>query len=510
MAPIVHEYTADANVPGASETRQAREADTGFVGNALQGLGNAVSGAGAQVQKRAAQSEITDLNAKMSQAHADFTGNLDDTLMNSDPGDKNISDDFMQDYDDKMGEISDSLTTPEAQAYFRRSNAQMRAHFQIASMHGQSLLAGQKAVDDVTGSIDNYSASLLNDPSSFDSVKNLNAMAIQASVDNEVLPQNKAEELKAQSETQFAKSAIRGWINLDPNIAKAQLQSGKWDNYLTGDLKYQLDKEADMGLHAQQIEAKRQQDAAAQQLAQQQTQTQDQFLSKLYTNGLSTKDVLHSNLDPVGSGSKEQFLKMIETAQSQKIKTDPSTFINTWNRIHLADGDPQKITDENQLNGLLGKGLTLPDIQQMRTEIQGKKTQSGQIEADLKKNFLETVKGQLTHSNPMLGMKDPQGDMQYQSFISKFLPAYDAAKKSGKDPTTLLDPTSPDYMGKMATPFVRSPQQIIHSMVTNASPQGPFAPAPTATQNAAAPASPSVAPRRPGETPSQYRQRTGK
>lgn len=508
--PIVHEYTADAQVGGPFQTRQARDLDTGNVGSSIANLGSAVSAVGEQIHKRNAQAEISGLNAKISEAHANFTNDLDDTLQSADPADRTISDKFMQDYDDQMDEVGSGISTPEGQAYFERANAQMRSHFQVASMQGQATLAGHQAVQDQNATTNNYSSSLMNDPSSFDTVKNLNDMSIQALVQNETIDPNTASKLTTESQTQLAKSAVRGWINLDPAGAKAQLDSGKWDKYVGGDLKYQLGKEADQGVSAQRIEANRQKSVADQAAADQAEAAKDQMLNKLYGAGLSTNDVLKNQ--SLSFSDKKMMLGMIDTSKDSKIKTDPGTMISLFNRVNLPEGNPQKITDPDVLNQYFGKGLDISSLQQLRAEIQGRKTPQGEIEAKLKGNFLESIKGQLTKANPMIGIKDPEGDAQYQSFLSNFLPAYDAARKAGKDPVSLLNPQSADYMGKLVSPFVRSPQQILNSMVNQGVPTTQLAPGSTTTQNAAAPANNvrvAPEPRRKGETPDEYRKRTG-
>lgn len=504
--PLVHEYAPDAPVAGPFNTRQARDLDTGNVGNALSRVGTQISDIGSQIHQRDAQSEISDLTAKMAAAHADMTDGLNDTLQKADPGDKTVADNFMQNYDDKMGELGDNLSTPEAQSYFQKANAQMRAHFMVSSIQGQATLAGQKSVDDYKTTVSNNSSALLNDPSSFQLLNNLHGQLVQNMVENGSLPSNKAEELTTQGQGELAKSAVRGWINLDPNLAKQQLAKGQWDTYFSGDVKYQLQKEADQGINAQRIEQNRQQEQQKQVLQQQQTATQNQLLQKITDGTATTKDIMNSNLEPFGSGSKEQMLKLQEQANNEKIKTDSGTYINLFDRIHAPDGDPKKITDENDLNQYLGNGLTLKDLKDLRTEVQGGKTQDGQIAAKLQDAFMENAKHQLTGTNPMLGIHDPQGDEQFQGFLATALPAIEKAKQAGVKATDLFDPKSPQYMGNMLNAFKRTPEQVVQSLGnqsnSNSAVGNSSAPSSTTTQSAATPpAAPSAGGSQRGGTP---------
>lgn len=521
--PIVREYQADANPSGPIQTRQARTADTGDVGNAITNAGGAVSQLGQELHKRDAQAEISDLTQQISEAHADFSNGLDQAFNGADPEDRTVADKFMQSYDDRMDEIGDNISTPEGQAYFAKANAQMRSHFQVASFKNQSALVGENAVQNWQSSTDNLSSSLLNDPSAFQNAIDLNETALDALSDSHGVPSNKVDELRSTAETNFAKSAVRGWINLDPAGAKQQLEEGKWNDYLNGDQKYQLTKEAEQGIHGQRIEAERQQKVATDAFTLQQNATQNQFLAKLQNNQLSAKDVLNSNLDAFGSGSKKQFLDMIDQNNSpETAKTDPGTFNSLFARIHLPDGDPKKLTDENVLNGYLGKGLTLPGIQQLRGEMEGKKTEQGNIDAMLKANFLTSMKDRLTKTNSLIGQKDPEGDERYQAFLSQFLTAYDTQRKGGKDASTLLNPLSPDYMGKMVLPYERTATAILRSQMgslntvrqpgISGSPQAPVAPgqqgAPAASAPPiTAPPKPKAEPKRAGESPADYLKR---
>lgn len=497
MAPQIREFTPDAPVAGPYDTRQARNEDNGNVGDSLSRVGSVITDVGNKIHERDVQNEITDATAQMAQAHADLTDNLKDTLQSADPTDtSSISDNFMQGYDDQMSAIGNNLSTPEAQKYFQRANAQMRAHFTVSSMQGQAALAGQKAVSDYQSAASNWNSSLVTDPSSFPTVVNLHNQLVDSMVNAGTLPSGKADELKQQGQAELAKSAVRGMIespNPDgPAVAKDQLSGGLWDSYLNGDQKYQMLKESDQGMNAKRIEAERQANVQRQAVVQAQTDQQNNFLQQMVNNNLSSDDILKSNLDPFGSGSKEQFLKMNEAAQNQKIKTDPDTYLNLFERIHADDTDPNKINDQNQLNQYFGKGLDINSLNALRNEVAGKKTEAGQIESDLKKNFVEGVKGQLTKTNPLLGMRDPDGDEQYQGFLSTFLPAYDAQRKAGKTPTDLLNPSSPDYMGKMAKTFNRTPEQIMQSMANQFNPPADQpapvnsnAPSSTTTQSAA-------------------------
>ena len=486
MAPIVHDYTADTAPGGPLDLRQAREADTGGVGNALANLGNSVTQTGQAIQQHEAQAEVSDVQAKISQANADFTVGLDQTFQNADPDDKTVADQFMQSFDDKMGEIGDNLSTPEAQAAFQKANSQMRGHFQVAAYKNQAALSGQNAVDNLNTSLDNNSAALIQDPSSFDHVRQLQEDSIQAQVDAGLLPQNKADELQAAGETQLAKSTLQGWINIGaPEKALADLKAGKWDDYLNGDETFQMTKMAETGINAKAIESKRAQSVNDDALAQKNEATANTWLSQIQNNQLSTKTIL---ADPdMPEASKEHFLKLVNDRQSGQFDRNDAVYAHTLQSIVLPDGAPGKISDPAVIYAKIGHGLDPDGATKLAGMIQ--KTPDGKANQQMYTNMIGAARNVLVKAG---GIPDPEGQKQFGSYLADTTKAWQAGLAAGKTPRNMTDPKSPDYIGDYR-PYIRTNDQKLQSMsqMMNPPPQN-------------------VVPRQPGETPAQYRARTGK
>jgi hypothetical protein len=319
----------------------------------------------------------------------------------------------------------------------------------------------------------------------------------------------------------LAESAVRGWIKLNPEDAKAQLTAGKWNDLVSGDVKKQLFHESDMAINAKRIEEERRQKEIEKALEAKKEQTRNDFLVQMEKGSLSAKDILGSNLDAFGSGSKHTFLEMLKASGDSKLRTDPAAFIDAFKRIHLPDDDPKKLRDEEDLNQLLiGRKVTFEDLNKLRGEFQGRKTTEGQIEAELKKNVIKMAESSLTRTNPLMGIRDPQGDEQMQKFLTYFLTEFENQKKKGKNARDLLDPGSPDYLGKSVAQFARSPQQIMKDMAkmaTSSSTDGGLQSTPgvSPSPDASPSALPSPGPsgdraRKPGESIQEYMKRVGK
>ncbi len=462
--PNIKPYQLQTEAGKVPDVARGSGASFGAAGAGMQNLADAGFQLADIVRKNQEQSEVSNIHASISKTQADWTARYQDELQKGTLD----TEQFTKDFSDAMDEQQDNVSTRAGRLYFQQASAELKGHFLEKAALGQAQIAGKKAVSNYESSLSNSSSTLLNDPSSFELTNKMQQQGIQNLVTTGGLPATAAGELQLKTQTELAKSAVRGWIKLNPDDAKAQLNEGKWDKYIDGDLKHQLFGEADQATRAQSVEQERLQKQYKEVIVQQQTKTQNDFLQQMVDGKLSAKEILQSNLDAFGSGSKEQFLKMLEQQNKEKLeklRTDPGVYVDLWDKVHLPDGDPKKIVDENQLNQYMGRGLTVQDINVLRGEIQGKKTIAGSDEAELKKGLTDIAKGKLTKSNPLLGKVDPEGDIQYQKFLVGFLNEYGTQRKAGKTPQQLLSPESPDYLGKNIDQYQRSSQQIIRDLV---------------------------------------------
>jgi len=84
-----------------------------------------------------------------------------------------------------------------------------------------------------------------------------------------------------------------------------------------------------------------------------------------------------------------------------------------------------------------------------------------------------TAKGQISGSDEELHIKDPKGDELYLKFLATALPAYEEGKKAGKTPAQLLNPDSPDYVGKAITQYKRPMDQWFSDVVNGGTKTAP-------------------------------------
>lgn len=517
--PVIKEYNNQVSAPGPINRAQYSGDQFGAQqGRALENAGRAVQSVAQVVAQRLDQENTSDITNKITKANADLAIDLQETIRTAAPGDKKAFEDYNQRVDETLNKVGEEATTSSARQFYSEASARIKGQLYKTSADGQAELAGIKAVQDYTGTLNNLSATAAADPSSIDLQRQIHAESINALVATGQLPSAKAAELQTQGDTAIVKASIRGWAELNPDYAKEKLKSGVYDKELGAEGKIQLTGEIDQAIRGKEIEEERRRVEQERQLKVRQQQTQNDFLVGMQEGKLNAKSILNSNLDAFGSGSKEQFLSMLKMNNSpeQRLKTDPGTMISLYDRIYLPDGDPNKLVDENELNAYFGRGLSMADLNNLRDEMQGKQTEAGKIEQDLKKQVIEIAKGKLTKSNPLIGLKDPVGDEQMQRFMVFFLDEYKQKRAEGKSAVELLSPDSAEYLGKNVSQYVRTPVQIMRDMapsrakpadgglagtISGIDPAGAAAPAYRAPVK-------KVQPRLPNESATEYLKRT--
>lgn len=496
--PVIKEYRQNVNAPGPIQRSQVTAEQMGAgIGVATQRLGEAITGLGKSMFKRAEQEETSELTAKTTEKYAQLQVGLTELVKKG--GTKEQFEEYEKYASDELDKLGDEYSTPAARQYHAESTASIKAQLYKTSYQAQADLAGAKAVDNYSKVVNSLSSASMSDPSSMALQMELNAKTLDQLVQTGQLPETERIELKRKSDSLIAASTLRGWAKLNPDYAKKKLDSGEFDQLLGAEGKLQAESAIDQAINAKRIEQDRLRQEQERLKKQQQSLTQNDLLKAMVDKKLTTDMIMESNLDAFGSGSKEQFLGMLETANSasHRLKDDGKTMAMLFERIHLPDGDPRKLTDENELNKYFGNGLGITGLNQLRDEIQGRNTIEGEMSSNLKRGIEREAMRSLVKENPMTGLRDPLGNEQYSKFMTWFYIEYKDQRAKGKTDAELLNPESPEYLGKYIVNFKRSTKDQMKAM-TNSTKAPTRIPFPN-----------EVEPRKPGEKLSDYQKRTG-
>jgi hypothetical protein len=184
---------------------------------------------------------------------------------------------------------------------------------------------------------------------------------------------------------------------------------------------------------------------------------ENELLKDLYSDTPTTTAKSIVNDPALTREAKERMIVKAQQAltdsNSKADKTYGHGFYDAYQLVHSPEGTPGRITDPTELYKRVGpKGdLTVAGVDKLVNEIQSRKSPEGVAESEMKKQFLANAKAQISGSDEGLHIKDPKGDLLYLKFLAYALPAYDEARKAGKSAVQLLNPDSPDYVGKVIT-----------------------------------------------------------
>ena len=481
--PNIKEYRPSQEVSGVVQgPRASADAFGGSLGRGMEQFGHGISQAADVVQKNVERSEISDVNAKLAKAQADWTVEWNETLKTADPGDKTFASRFNEGLQEKLEAVREGITTRAAEQHFEQGSARLQAHFTETTYQGQSTLAGIKSKEDYISARGYREATLVNDPSSFQKILQDEDSDVESRIATG-LDRRVAESLRGDAKIRYAKAALNGWSKLNPEYSKELINSGKFDQYLDGDAKIQMLGHADQEISARFTKETRMR-AEQERIKKDQ---QEEFQTSIYTDIVrgNTNDIENRILDnPVMEfAQKKQMIDIVRRNATEKIRTEPAVFLNLLNRIHAPDDDKKKLNDEAELIQYVGNGITVENLNFLRGEMQGKKTTAGKIESDLKANFLKAAEAKLVKKDA-LGTVDPVGQQNYTNYIADFYQKFEAAKKAGKDPYDLLgNPKSPDYMGDMVNQYYKTPQQKMKATVNLMRPVPAVTPTPVPKYN---------------------------
>lgn len=180
---------------------------------------------------------------------------------------------------------------------------------------------------------------------------------------------------------------------------------------------------------------------------------EDEWVSKIMRGDpVNPADVAADERLASDPAKKATLLSMIRTADRGEpiASVSRKTAVDLFNRINLPDGDPNKITDETDINAAFADGkLSKADLDWTRKQFADARTPEGTKLGTLTKKFLDGYKSQITDSS--LIKVNKEGDGSFYIFSQYVTERLNAARAAGEDPYELLKPGSPKYLGSPET-----------------------------------------------------------
>ncbi len=377
--------------------------------------------------------------------------------------------------------------------------------FQVELFEGavtfEAAAGRNKYLVDFDRGLDALSVAAFNDPGGSGKYLAQARGDLVAADDTWMLP-NDVSERRSRLAPAIATAAVKGLIATEPRAAVAALDGGVFDAGLDAVIKAALKKSATEAVDAIERESKaavKAAEAAAKKAKKEaRAATQNDYLARLKDPGQkppSVREILASNLEPVGQGSKKTFVDLIEKKlQGEDLNfTDPRVYRDRQEKI--ANGE---ITDSRALLADIGNGLSITDYERLEGDIEKARTVKGKAELALKEQALDRGRRRLTTTDNFLGIKDPEGEDRIDAFRRDLEDALQDGEMAGKTWKDMTDPRHPDFItDKLIELYEEGPREMLRRQVRT------FA----GEAGEAAGDAPDL--RKPGETIAEWRKRTG-
>ena len=165
----------------------------------------------------------------------------------------------------------------------------------------------------------------------------------------------------------------------------------------------------------------------------------------------------------------------------EKFMSDPNRaqtkygdgFWDAYKQATASVGDPTRITDQGQVlrmavpdaNGnaplnLSGVAALTPLIQKMQ------KSPQGEADIKLQRLFFDAAEEQISHNNPIKGIKDTKGKTAFLQYMQYALPSMESGLEQGKSMAEMTDLKGP--IAQSIAHYVRKPAQVLADMAAEA------------------------------------------
>lgn len=461
----------EAPLPGQNPDRVEASARSFGFGAGLVHFGQGLDNLHEAINVAEQQQEVSDVRANMATLRGTLTAGFEQDAAKAPPGDPTFTDKFMSNVTNQLAQMGGGLQTKAGLRAFQQESAGVTADFLAKSTEFTVHSAGAKAVADWTTMVNQNAGTLFNDPTQ--------ATSIFKSIDQNMndpagpfagVPADKKAALELQAKEQLAMAAARGVVRTSPDMAEKLYNKGNLpgQDYLTEAGNAQIVSYIQTAQNAERTKkalALAQQEHAQMMAAEADGNAILKSIVKDPSNPGVTDMILNSRMK---WSQKETMLNIAQhtgAGDGHDQNTYGNGFFQVYQDIHAG-----KITSPDQLYVRVGPqgNLTVAGVDRLTGEIQGKRTPDGQIESQLKDNFVKAMAKQISGTNEMLHLRDPKGDELTQSALAWFLPTYEKAKQEGKFPdTVLLDPANPHSLWSGAMHFKRDPNTMMRDLMSN-------------------------------------------
>jgi hypothetical protein len=426
--------------------------------------------------------EISHGAATFAQMQADLTDKWNQALKTADPNDTSVAGRFNEKVmQPAIEQFTSSFNTEGGQNFAMAQANALRMHMFNKTAGDMSTLAGEAVRVNVQRMSNAWTNTAHTDPTATQHLLDTAESSVDAVISSSpgltgpAAVKVKGEVLQKVKEDIVKAGAIGAIANApDPEKAAATFAE-RYPEYISGSDVQSLVRQAKTVQRAQRVDvayARMLEEHAKKRAS---DEREGEYLAALHSGDPQQASAVNAraiaNDTTLTREARERMIGIVEreTKPEAAAKISNSTATDLISRIRLPDGDPNRITDLNPIYEAYEKGrLTKSDLKFVRDEFTNIRTPEGEALGRRQAQFIDSVKPLIDKSNPLMGRIDQSGHQQIYRFTVDLQNKVAQYRRAGKDPLSLMDPASPDYMGSPAAlaPYQKPLQQSLRDAAT--------------------------------------------
>lgn len=435
-------------------TAAEANADTG------RRVASAITDAGKVAVDFATNRDVIRLAAESATALSKLDQEWNQTIKNADPNDPSVAAKFREErVEPTLAALKENTFTEGGQRFAEARVEQFRNHFVSKTASDMATMAGIAVRQNITTMTNQLSNMAISDPTSVKTSLRMVEDSIGKMVDSSpTLTGPEAARVKAEvmqaSQAAIVKAAALGAINANPEAGLKQFSGPEYSKYLSGaDLKA-MEQQAKAVQRAERVDESYRRTIEQQARKDASDERENEYIGKLYSGDTAEAAKVTSKAiatDPrLSREARERMIGIVErqTKAETPARVSQQTFVGLLRDLRATDTDTDTVMTKAWDARLKDPGqagsLSEHDFNQFRQEVIARKTPEGAaLEKDrgqFFKNYAQSIVGR--GYDPVMG-----SPKLYEAEMDARRREADM-RKAGKDPHSLYDPSSPDFLGK--------------------------------------------------------------
>ena len=400
--------------------------------------------------------EISSGGKAYAEVQRDLSKAWDDTAQKADPNDSGVAQRFTSEVmEPALEKLTGGFLTERGRNFIQARGQSLREHMFTKTTADMSTLAGIALKTNLVESLNAFSSTVKQDPSSLDTVMESFRAQVESLTDSSPnlrgVEAQKARFTAAQGGLEkIVQTAVNAAIELTPEAGLRMARDPKYSRYVSGDDITKFEKEAKSVIRERRQDiqwAQHQQDRAAKKAS---DEVQMDMELKILSGDPSVTLKGIRDDQTLTPDSK----RMLGRVLMREMKPATAAVVSRANtaklmeRIIADEGDPTRISDTRPLDeAFVREEISKEDWKFLKDRVNDPDGDGTQARFN---EFLRTYKKSISKPNSF-GVSTPEDEQRAYFFYNDAMAKFKQYKKEGKNPLDLVNPAKPDFLGSPAS-----------------------------------------------------------